>query len=196
MSPMNPVEDMAGGGRMQLLTVPLLALALLSAACGPQEEAPPTFTTRQGVEVWVYGRDVSSEQLEEALEATVAEFSDRYPPALAREALKELHVSFLDSDTYPLYGQQVAGNLGLDGRWVYVGAQTRTLDQSAFVHELVHYFDVRLSGTTDETHSSWEGRIYSGITRVNQQVRRGAVQGQAGGAGEADPAEGPGTQAQ
>src|SRR5689334_17541626 len=99
-----------------------LLTAWMAVGCGG--ESPPTYVTDLGIQVWVFGKSYAAEQVDAAALEVLGEFQDRYPPERARQTLVGARVSFLDVDEYTLFGQSVAGNVGLDDAWVYVGART------------------------------------------------------------------------
>jgi hypothetical protein len=43
--------------------------------------------------------------------------------------------------------------------------------ETAMAHELIHYFDIKIDGTTDHTHVSWTHRNYAAIAEANRRLR-------------------------
>ena len=142
------------------------AFLFFGAACVTQTD-PPTWVTPLGINVYLFGQRFTPEAVDETFERVIREFSNLYDSDRARAAASRASISFLPLDSYDLYGQQVAGNVSPDATFIYIGAKTRRLPQTALVHEWIHFLDMHLHGETDSSHASWNERIYPGIERIN-----------------------------
>ena len=155
--------------------LPLLVAAGLAAGC--ERTLRPDWVTPAGMQVFVEEQAQSFDGAE--LDAIIAEalsaFSDRWALPAELAAVRLPVLSILASDSYLLAGQQVAGNVSADGRWIYIGARTRPLHDTALVHELIHYFDLSALGATDHSHASWAGPVEQRLEAINRKIASGAL---------------------
>lgn len=154
-----------------------LAVSLATAAAGCEPQLTPDLVTPAGMHVYVEAgaRSFGGDELDAVVAETVRVFASRWG-LKAEEATRALPVvSILAADSYSFYGRQVAGNLGFDGKWLYIGARTRPLHDTALVHELVHYFDLLAQGATDHSHASWAGAVNDQVVQINQRIARGEL---------------------
>lgn len=142
---------------------------LFFCACLPPA-TPPTCVTPLGIKVYLFGQQFSPQAIDASFSFVAEEFSDLYAPTAAYDAAPQASVSFLPVDDYDLYGRKVAGNLSPDATFLYIGAQSRRLPQTALAHEWIHFLDMHLRGQTDDSHASWTHRIYPGLEKVNQRL--------------------------
>jgi hypothetical protein len=161
------VAGRRGAGRAWLAG---LGLGLALWGCGELEPAEPTLQTALGVRVWFYADPYPAEAIDAAFTATWEELGPRWSTPSARRAAARAQVSFLDAEHYELAGRRVAGNVSVDGGWIYVAARGRALWQTALVHELVHYFDIQVLGGTDEAHLGWGDEVDPAISRINARL--------------------------
>lgn len=154
----------------------LLASALFFG-CEPGLE--PDYVTPAGMQVYSEEDALSFEgaELDAIVVETLEVFAEEWRLTADPSALPLPVLSVLGEDSYRFAGQLVAGNLSSDGKWIYIGAKTRPLHDTAFVHELIHYFDLVAHGTTDETHASWKGSINDKLTRINTRIAKGELRG-------------------
>lgn len=162
--------------RMSLVSAFTVALACsLLLGCEPSLEA--TYVTPAGLHVYSEADALpfEPEELDAVMAETLAAFAQDWNLPTDPRAVPLPVLSVLGQDTYRLADQQVAGNLSFDGKWIYIGAKTRPLHDTAFVHELIHYFDLVANGSTDESHASWRGRINDTVLEINRRIASGKL---------------------
>lgn len=144
-------------------------LALVLAGCGGK---PPTYTTTSGIEVWDPAGHFSPGQVERLAGIFLDEFQQRWPADKARKLVATARIEFVDVHTYDSYGTTVAGTTDPQTLTITVAARDYRLSSCALAHELVHYVDMGLTGTTDYDHVSWKtDGTYDGLTRISQTMR-------------------------
>src|SRR5688500_11609793 len=116
-------------------TAALLPLAcLLSAAatgCAPALE--PDYVTPAGLQVFTEeeAQSFDGAELDAIVTETLTAFSDVWGLPADPSQLPLPVLSVLGADSYSLGGRKVAGNVSVDGRWVYIAARTRPLHDTA-----------------------------------------------------------------